>query len=139
MGSNETGVQIFCLVLHTHLPYVRRNGVWPSGEDFFHQAASESYLPLLAAFRRMADAGGRDAFTIGMSPMVAHQLNDSHMLRELSWYLGGHELRTWRQAANYSGWMQREIRDLAAFYARWSREQSDLLADVGSIAKGFAA
>ena len=46
---------VFSLVLHTHLPYVRRNGVWPSGEEFFHQAALESYLPLLGVLQTLAD------------------------------------------------------------------------------------
>lgn len=114
---------LFSLVLHTHLPYVRRNGVWPCGEDFFHQAAVESYLPLLAVLERLADRGLRDALTIGITPVLANQMEDAHMLRELTLYLGRYELRALRQVANYRGAHAAEFKDLAAFYARHAREQ----------------
>jgi len=132
-------VGIFSLVLHTHLPYVRRNGVWPCGEDFFHQAATESYLPLLGTLDRLAERGLRDALTLSISPMVAHQMADPHMLRELSLYLGRLELRTWQQVANYTGTFTQEFKDLAAFYARFGREQSDRLDAMPDLASGFAA
>jgi len=124
-------VGIFCLVLHTHLPYVRRNGVWPSGEDFFHQAASECYLPLLGALERIAERGARDALTIGLSPMVAHQMQDRHLLDELGTYLARIELRAMRQITNYHGPFEPEFRELAAFYARFGREQEALLDGLG--------
>ena len=28
----------FCLVLHTHLPWVAHAGAWPVGEEWLHQA-----------------------------------------------------------------------------------------------------
>ena len=124
---------VFSLVLHTHLPYVRRNGVWPSGEEFFHQAALESYLPLLGVLETLADGGTKDAMTIGLSPMIAHQMQDPHMLRELEWFLGLYELRTLRQTTNYEGVFQSEFKDLAAHYARFARAQGDRLA---SLSKG---
>ncbi|MGH2829584.1 MAG: 1,4-alpha-glucan branching protein, partial [Actinomycetota bacterium] len=126
------------IVLHTHLPYVRRNGTWPCGEDFFHQAAAESYLPLIGAFERLADAGLRDACTVAITPVLAHQMADRHMLAELSLYLGREELRAMRQVANYRGWGAREIKDLAAFYARRGREHEQRLRDHGTIAAAFA-
>jgi len=120
-------VGVFSLVLHTHLPYVRRNGVWPSGEEFFHQAAVESYLPLLGVLESFAEAGLEDALTIGLSPMIAHQMQDAHMLRELEWFLGLYELRALRQTTNYEGVFQTEFKDLAAHYARFARAQGERL------------
>ena len=130
---------VFSLVLHTHLPYVRRNGVWPSGEEFFHQAALESYLPLLGVLQTLADEGLSDALTLGLSPMIAHQMEDTHMLRELEWFLGVYEIRTLRQTTNYEGVFRDEFRDLAAHYARFARAQGDLLDSLtnGGIAKAF--
>ena len=29
----------FAFMLHSHLPYVRRAGVWPHGEEMVHEAA----------------------------------------------------------------------------------------------------
>jgi len=131
-------VGVFSLVLHTHLPYVRRNGVWPSGEEFFHQAALESYLPLLGVLRTLADEGLSDGLTLGLSPMIAHQMEDAHLLRELEWFLGLYELRTLRQTTNYEGVFREEFRDLAAHYARFARAQGDLLDSLDAgIARGF--
>jgi len=134
-------VGAFSLVLHTHLPYVRRNGVWPSGEEFFHQAALESYLPLLSVLQTLADEGLSDALTLGLSPMIAHQMEDAHMLRELEWFLGQYELRTLRQTTNYEGVFRHEFRDLAAHYARFARAQGDRLDSLtnGGIATAFEA
>jgi 1,4-alpha-glucan branching enzyme len=47
-------------VLHTHLPWVRRNGTYPVGEEWLFQALADSYLPLLAVLERLADAGHRE-------------------------------------------------------------------------------
>lgn len=131
---------IFALVLHTHLPYVRRNGVWPSGEDFFHQAATESYLPLLETLERMANRPGRGLLSVGITPLVAHQMQDDHMLRELRLYLGRYELRALRQVANYEGAFAAEFKDLAAFYARHGRRRlARLEAAPDGLARAFAA
>ena len=34
-------------VLHSHLPWFRRNGTFPVGEEWLFQSWSESYLPLI--------------------------------------------------------------------------------------------
>jgi 1,4-alpha-glucan branching enzyme len=130
-------VGVFALVLHTHLPYVRRNGVWPSGEDFFHQAATETYLPLLETFERLAEHPRlRDPFlTVGVTPLIAHQMQDPYMLRELSLYLGRYDLRALWQVANYDGVYATEFKDIAAFYARFARRQ---LARLDSLTDGIA-
>jgi 1,4-alpha-glucan branching enzyme len=136
-------VGTFCLVLHTHLPYLKHNGVWPSGEDLFHQAASESYLPLLEVFGRLADRGMTDACTLGVSPMVGHQLADDHMLDELGWFLGRYEPRAVRNAVMYEGQHRDEIRALAGFYATWARQQAETLdaqvASHGDLRAAFSA
>jgi 1,4-alpha-glucan branching enzyme len=130
-------VGVFSLVLHTHLPYVRRNGVWPSGEDFFHQAATESYLPMLETLERIAERQTGDPFlTVGITPLISHQLQDPYMLRELELYLGRYELRAWWQVANYEGVYAEEFKDIAAFYARHARRQ---LARLGTLRDGISA
>ena len=36
-------------MLHSHLPYCRMAGRWPHGEEWLHEAALETYVPLLNA------------------------------------------------------------------------------------------
>jgi len=49
----------FTYVLHSHLPYCRNAGRWPHGEEWIHEAASETYIPLLNA---LYDLGRRLLF-----------------------------------------------------------------------------
>ncbi|MEW5867202.1 MAG: hypothetical protein AB1774_10150, partial [Bacillota bacterium] len=37
----------FVFVLHSHLPYCRKAGVWPFGEEWVFEAMAETYIPLL--------------------------------------------------------------------------------------------
>src|SRR2546422_5021078 len=59
------------------------------------------------------------------------------MRRELDLYLGRWELRTWQQVTRYEGVFESEFKDLAAFFARFGRAQSERLERAGTIADGF--
>jgi 1,4-alpha-glucan branching enzyme len=76
------------VVLHSHLPWLRRNGTYPVGEEWLFQSWSESYLPLLDVLERLAEDGHRDLCTIGFTPVLAEQMDDPHLLRELHGWLG---------------------------------------------------
>ena len=47
----------FCLVLHSHLPWLAHHGRWPVGEEWIYQSWGASYLPLV----RVRDAWPRRA------------------------------------------------------------------------------
>ncbi len=66
----------FALVLHSHLPWLRGHGRWPVGEEWLNQAIATSYVPVLDALRDLAEAGYRDLLTIGVTPVLATQLDD---------------------------------------------------------------
>ncbi len=73
-------------LLHTHMPYVRRNGEWPVGEVWLTEAWAESYLPLLELLRSMEEEGwGRLAVTL--TPILAEQLADPWMQERMDEYL----------------------------------------------------
>ncbi len=44
---------IFALTLNAHIPYSRKSGVWPAGEEWLFEAMNESYIPLLRSFRSL--------------------------------------------------------------------------------------
>lgn len=77
----------FTFVLHSHLPYARMAGRWPHGEEWIHEAATDTYLPLLAALHDLAAEGVRYRLTIGVTPVLAEQLADADVLRNLEDYL----------------------------------------------------
>ena len=39
--------------LHAHLPYVVNHGTWPHGMEWLHEAAAETYLPLLRVLKNL--------------------------------------------------------------------------------------
>ena len=66
-----------CLVLHSHLPFVRH----PEHEDFLEEdwlfeAITETYVPLLRACERLDAEGVRYRITIGVTPPLAAMLGD---------------------------------------------------------------
>jgi 1,4-alpha-glucan branching enzyme len=77
----------FTFVLHSHLPYARMAGRWPHGEEWIHEAATDTYLPLLAALHDLAAEGVRFKLTIGVTPVLAEQLADADVLRNLEDYI----------------------------------------------------
>lgn len=84
----------FCLVLHSHLPWLPHHGSWPVGEEWLYQAWAHSYLPVLDLLRRFADEDRREVLTLGVTPILAAQLDDPYALRAFHEWLGTWQLRT---------------------------------------------
>jgi 1,4-alpha-glucan branching enzyme len=77
-----------CIVLHTHLPWLAHHGVWPVGEEWLYQAWASSYLRVTDVLDRLAQEGRRDLLTLGVTPVLAAQLDDPYSRRELHTWLG---------------------------------------------------
>jgi 1,4-alpha-glucan branching enzyme len=86
-------VGTFCLVLHTHLPWVAHAGTWPVGEEWLHQAFTGSWRRVLALLDTLAADGARDVLTLGVTPVLAAMLDDPYCLRELHTWAGNWQLR----------------------------------------------
>lgn len=96
----------FAMVLHSHLPWLAHHGSWPVGEEWLHQAWSSSYLPLVQLLEELADEGRRDLLTLGVTPVLAAQLDDPWCLRELSRWLGCWRVRAEELAARSEPYLQ---------------------------------
>lgn len=77
----------FTFVLHSHLPYARLAGRWPHGEEWIHEAASETYIPLLDVLYDLKEEGVDYKITIGLTPILAEQLADPLVLDHFDQYL----------------------------------------------------
>ena len=72
-SSQPTGYVTF--VLHSHLPYVVHHGTWPHGLDWLHEAAAETYLPMLRVFSELEAAGTALKANVNLSPILLEQLS----------------------------------------------------------------
>ena len=83
----------FSLVLHTHLPWLAHHGRWPVGEEWLYQSWAGAYLPLLRVLRRLAEQGRAGLVTLGLTPVVAAQLDDPYCLDGMYRWLANWQLR----------------------------------------------
>jgi 1,4-alpha-glucan branching enzyme len=92
-------VGTFCLVLHSHLPWLAHHGRWPVGEEWLYQSWAHSYLPVVDVLERLAAEGRRDLLTLGVTPVLAAQLDDPYSLRGVHDWIGGWLLRAHEAAS----------------------------------------
>ncbi|WP_232664252.1 1,4-alpha-glucan branching protein domain-containing protein [Pseudonocardia sp. TRM90224] len=107
---SDSTVGTFCLVLHSHLPWLAHHGRWPVGEEWLYQSWAHAYLPVVEVVSRLAEEGRRDLLTLGVTPVLAAQLDDPHCLDGMHHWLGGWMLRAHDAAAR--------LPDLAAYEHR---------------------
>ncbi len=120
----QTGA--FTFVLHSHLPYARKAGMWPHGEEWVHEAIAETYLPILRALDELTADGVEWRLTIGITPILAEQLNDPDIRANFEIYAA--ERASW--AANdidrFDAAGDMQMADLARHEHQWyARSLSD--------------
>ena len=77
MCSFKVNKGYLCLILHGHLPYVRH----PEHEDFleedwFYEAITETYIPLILAFERLLNDKVDFRLTLSLTPTLISMLED---------------------------------------------------------------
>ncbi len=82
-----SAIGAFTFVLHSHLPYARLAGRWPHGEEWVHEAATETYIPLLKTLYTLKAEGVPFRLTMGITPTLAEQLTDPLVLQNINQYL----------------------------------------------------
>lgn len=80
-------------MLHSHLPWLLKHGTWPVGEEWLFQAYARSYLPLLAAIKGLRGRGFTNIASIGITPVLAAQLDDPYALDNLEIWIRNWQLR----------------------------------------------
>ncbi|MFC4951189.1 1,4-alpha-glucan branching protein domain-containing protein [Pseudonocardia sp. GCM10023141] len=129
LGQEPVGT--FCLVLHSHLPWLAHHGRWPVGEEWLYQSWAHAYLPVLDVVRRLADEGRRNLLTLGVTPVLAAQLDDPHCLTGLHHWLGGWLLRAHDAAPRLPALAAHEHRlasaAIADFETHWRHGASPML------------
>ena len=116
-GLTEKPKGAFTFVLHSHLPYCRRAGRWPHGEEWLHEAATGTYLPLLIALSDLAEEGCAYRLTIGLTPVLCEQLADPLVLQHLEDYLRERLEKAQEDIGRLEGEGDAARAEVARFYA----------------------
>jgi 1,4-alpha-glucan branching enzyme len=117
-------VGAFTFVLHSHLPYCRRAGRWPHGEEWLHEAAAETYIPLLGALYNLQQAELPVKLTLGLTPILCEQLADPLVQDHFEVYLEEKIQAAARDIPRFQGEGNPHTEYLATFYRDW---YSDIL------------
>ncbi len=78
----------FSLILHAHLPFVR-HPEYPEflEEDWFYEAVTEVYLPLINIFERLHERGAKPRLAMNISPPLCEMLADDLLQKRYTAHL----------------------------------------------------
>lgn len=93
--------------------------MWPHGEEWVHEAMSETYLPLLNALYDLKEEGIRYRVTVSITPVLAEQLADE--LIKDHFEIFADERATWSAADidRFSANGDERMQALATYYHEW--------------------
>ena len=106
----------FTFVLHSHLPYCRQAGRWPHGEEWIHEAAAETYVPLLNTLCNLAEQGVSPKVTLGITPVLADQLADPLVIEHFEIYAQDRADRARADVERFARLGDQQGEHLARFY-----------------------
>lgn len=127
----------FVLMLHSHLPYYRKAGMWPFGEESLYECMAETYIPLLNMIAELYDEGVLAKLTVGITPVLSEQLSDPYLKSGFEKWLNGRieasskdeerysplgespDMNRLQLAKFYLNWFQKILAD---FQNRWDRD-----------------
>lgn len=131
-----SAIGAFTFVLHSHLPYARLAGRWPHGEEWIHEAASETYIPLLETLYDLKSEGIKYKLTIGITPVLAEQLSDALVLEHFDQYVDSKIAAARRDMLYFEGRPLEQIPRLMAAEARLAPEILAVPAAISNDGKG---
>ena len=112
----------FNLVLHTHIPYCRKAGVWPFGEEWIHEALSETYIPLLKVLYNLVEEGYKPYITINLTPILVEQLTDTYFNEKFKKYIENKIYLAEKDVTRFDKRGKWAYKKVAQFYVDWYRD-----------------
>jgi 1,4-alpha-glucan branching enzyme len=136
--AKNTPAGYLAFTLHAHLPYVVNHGTWPHGMEWLHEAAAETYLPLLRMLGNLERDGIPANFNISLSPILLEQLAHPLFIAEFPKYLTRKILAAREDEAYFIQSGDAHLTETARFWGRFfSAALDDFQALDGSIVNGF--
>jgi 1,4-alpha-glucan branching enzyme len=125
-------------VLHAHLPWVINHGTWPHGIEWLHEAAAETYLPLLRVLTNLERDGIPANFNINLSPILLEQLSHPVFLADFPKYVTRKIVAAREDEAFFIQAGEAHLAETARFWHRFfTAALDDFRALDGRIVDGF--
>ena len=124
--------------LHSHLPYVVNHGTWPHGMEWLHEAAAETYLPLLRVFSELEQQGLALKANVNLSPILLEQLAHPVFKDEFPKYLLRKVKAAHKDAEEFALQGEQHMVQVARFWQHFYEQSLRQFDDLGSdIIVGF--
>src|SRR5437763_10138428 len=124
--------------LHSHLPYVVHHGTWPHGLDWLHEAAAETYLPLLRVFAELESQGLALKANVNLSPILLEQLAHPTFKEEFLKYANQKIDAAEKDADDFCRRGESHFAQVAEFWARFFENAASHFESLGrDIVSGF--
>lgn len=106
----------FVFLLHSHMPYVRKNGDWPCGEEWILEAWAESYLPIWELVEDLSSGAASGKLALTLTPVLAEQLEDEYLQERLAGYLANKVRQAREEVIRLRGMGERGRAGVASYY-----------------------
>jgi 1,4-alpha-glucan branching enzyme len=109
-------------IITAHVPYVRRAGRQPIGEDALHQQIAHTLIPLVGLLSDLQATGLNPRISLALSPLLTEQLSDPVVQKHFVLWMDEliarreGEMRRFEAADDHHGAY------LARFYVEWNRQ-----------------
>lgn len=124
--------------LHAHLPYVINHGTWPHGIEWLHEAAAETYLPLLRVLGNLERDKIRFQCNLNLSPILLEQLSHPVFIAEFPKYLTRKIVAAREDEAFFIQSGETHLAETARFWHRFFQSALDQFRDLdGNIVAAF--
>ncbi len=129
----------FTFVLHSHIPYARQAGRWPHGEEWLHEAAAETYIPLLNTLYDLLEEGLQPRLTLSLTPVLLEQLADTDVQANFETYVTDRLRAAERDIARFDGQGEKRFAHLARYYLQFYRTVLDSFRErfAGDLVRAF--
>jgi 1,4-alpha-glucan branching enzyme len=111
--------------LHAHLPYVVNHGTWPHGMEWLHEAAAETYLPLLRVLKNLERDKIRFQCNLNLSPILLEQLSHPVFIAEFPKYLARKIVAAREDEAFFIQSGETHLAETARFWHRFFQQALD--------------
>jgi 1,4-alpha-glucan branching enzyme len=137
-SPHKNSQRYLTFALHSHLPYVVNHGTWPHGMEWLHEAAAETYLPLLRVFGELEHEGLALKANVNLSPILLEQLSHPVFKDEFPKYLLRKVQAAHKDAEDFGLQGERHMVEVARFWQRFYEQALRQFDDLGAnIIRGF--